>query len=56
MIELDNNDEEYKKVLSEPFITDDGIMNGMYPFRGVALAYNLLRHPENTSDFVTVSR
>lgn len=56
VIELDNNDEEYKKVLSEPFITDDGIMNGMYPFRGVALAYNLLRHSENTSDFVTVSR
>ena len=42
MIELDEKDEEYISVLKEPFILNHDIMSGLYPLRGVALAYNLL--------------
>lgn len=42
VIELDNDDAKYMSVLSEPFILNEEIMNGMYPLRGVMLAYNTL--------------
>jgi hypothetical protein len=42
VIELDSNDEEYMAVLNEPFILKPDIMSGVYPLRGVVLAYNLL--------------
>jgi hypothetical protein len=42
VIELDTNDEEYMAVLNEPFILRPDIMSGVYPLRGVVLAYNLL--------------
>ena len=43
VVELDNNDEDYISILREPFILNNDIISGAYPFWGVALAYNLLR-------------
>jgi hypothetical protein len=56
VINLDSNDEEFVTVLNEPFITRRDIMNGDYPLRGVALAYNLLSIAGNSNrqEFQTV--
>jgi len=54
VIELDKNDNEYLRVLNEPFLLNNDIMSGVYPLRGVAVAYNLLRSSEISDDFITV--
>jgi hypothetical protein len=35
VVELDGNETAYKEVISQPFITNQDIMNGMYPLRGI---------------------
>eukprot|EP00581_Thalassiosira_minuscula_P003683 CAMPEP_0183738368 /NCGR_PEP_ID=MMETSP0737-20130205/54361_1 /TAXON_ID=385413 /ORGANISM="Thalassiosira miniscula, Strain CCMP1093" /LENGTH=420 /DNA_ID=CAMNT_0025972887 /DNA_START=272 /DNA_END=1534 /DNA_ORIENTATION=+ len=47
VIELDKNDDDYMEMLNEPFVLRKDIMNGIYPLRGVALAYNLLSSRES---------
>ena len=56
VIELDGNDEEFMRVLKEPFITRQDIMTGYYPLHGVVLAYDLLSIAGNSShlEFQTV--
>ncbi|KAL7529486.1 hypothetical protein ACHAXR_002993 [Thalassiosira sp. AJA248-18] len=54
VVELDSNDEDFMSVLNEPFILNKDIMSGVYPLKGVALAYNLLRNLDTGNDFVTV--
>jgi hypothetical protein len=55
VIELDTNDTAFREVLDEPFITDNGIMSGEYPLRGVASAYNLLRKWEGSGGAIAKS-
>eukprot|EP00804_Cyclotella_cryptica_P011163 CCRYP_007702-RE/>CCRYP_007702-RE protein AED:0.04 eAED:0.04 QI:3750/1/1/1/0.71/0.62/8/190/1362 len=44
VIELDANDSAFREVLNEPFITNPDIMSGLYPLRGIELAYDTLRN------------
>jgi hypothetical protein len=43
VIELDGDDSLYKKVVSEPFITNPDILSGQYPFGGVRTALDALK-------------
>ena len=45
VVELDKNYALYRSMLNEKFITNTEIMNGMYPRRGVMLAYSFLSNP-----------
>jgi hypothetical protein len=47
VIELDKNDILFKSMLREKFIVNPDIMSGVYPMRGVALAYSVLTNPPN---------
>lgn len=42
VIELDKDEAAFKRVVSEPFITNPDMLNGMYPFRGIELGLNAL--------------
>ena len=55
VMELDGDDGRYMEVLNEPFIVRKEVMTGVYPLRGVALAYNLLRSPEKSGNFEKVN-
>ena len=43
VIGLDKDEVAFKRVVSEPFITNSDILSGMYPFRGIELALNTLK-------------
>lgn len=45
VIELDKNDARYQLMLKEKFIISTEIMSGVYPMKGVELAYSLLSNP-----------
>jgi hypothetical protein len=45
VVELDKNDDLYHNKLKEKFITNAEIMSGMYPMRGIELAYSFLSNP-----------
>ena len=56
VIDLDNNDEDYMAVLNEPFLSNNVILSGMYPFRGISLAYNLRSiGPGSNGEFALIS-
>jgi hypothetical protein len=50
VIELNTNDNAFREVLDEPFISDNDIVSDVYPLRGVASAYNLFRKWEEGGD------
>lgn len=50
VIELNTNDNAFREVLDEPFISDNDIVSDVYPLRGVASAYNLFRKWEGGGD------
>ena len=44
VMELDKNAEKYESILHQPFIANEDIISGVYPLKGIALAYNILRN------------
>lgn len=44
VIQLDNNETLFRQVVSEPFITNLDVLNGLYPFKGIELALAALKH------------